>query len=64
MIQRKTNRPNREKLKSLIREQSFVKIAEQYNVSDNAIRKWCDFYQLPRTKKQIKQYTDKEWEQI
>jgi hypothetical protein len=35
-----------------------------YEVSDNAIRKWCDKEQLPRTKKDIQKYTDKEWEEI
>jgi hypothetical protein len=26
-----------------------------YNVSDNAVRKWCQRYDLPRTKKELKQ---------
>ena len=57
----KTDRPNREKLKELIRTTSFTKIGNDYNVSDNAIRKWCDRYNLPRTKKIINSYSDEQW---
>ncbi len=55
------NRPNRAELKQLIRTLPFTKIATQYGVSDNAIRKWCNVENLPCTKKEIKKYTDKEW---
>ena len=57
-------RPNREELKLLIRTKSFLQIGSDYNVSDNAIRKWCDSYNLPRTKKEINSYSDEEWENI
>lgn len=57
-------RPSREELKKLIRSLSFTKIAEQYKVSDNAIRKWCDSYGLPRKKKEINKYSDNEWVNI
>ena len=57
-------RPNREELKKLIRKLPFTKIAEQYNVSDNAIRKWCDSENLPRKKSDINKYNDIEWEKI
>lgn len=59
---RRVDRPNRNKLKSLIRSQSFVQIAKQYGVTDNAIRKWCDEYSLPRTKREIMKISDNEWE--
>lgn len=59
---RYVERPNRGDLKKLIRELSFVEIGKQFHVTDNAIRKWCKSEQLPSTKKEIKQYTDKEWE--
>lgn len=52
---------SREELKKKIRNQSFVEIGKEFGVSDNAIRKWCDFYNLPRTKKEIKQYSDDLW---
>lgn len=54
----------REELKSLIRTHSFVKIGELYGISDNAVRKWCDKFNLPRRKTDIQNYTDEEWEKI
>ena len=57
-MSRTIERPTREKLKELIREKSFLQIAKIYNVSDNAIRKWCDNYNLPRKKTEINNYTD------
>lgn len=54
----------REELKELIRTLPFTKIAEKYNVSDNAIRKWCDKFNLPRKATVIKQYSDEEWQSI
>lgn len=62
--QRRAEWPDREELKLLIRTNSFTAIAKRYKVSDNAIRKWCDNYNLPRRKKEIKSYSDKEWEDI
>lgn len=61
IAKRKVNRPNREELKELIRNKPFTAIAKMYNVSDNAIRKWCDFEKLPRKKIDINKYTDDEW---
>lgn len=57
-------RPSREELKNLIREKTFLEIGKMFNVSDNAIRKWCDKYNLPRKKSEIKSYTNEEWEKI
>lgn len=59
-----TKEIQREELKNLIRTQSFVKIGEIYGISDNAIRKWCDKFNLPRRKIDIQNYTDEEWEKI
>ena len=53
-----TKEITREELKNLIRTQSFVKIGEYYGMSDNAIRKWCDKFKLPRKKTEIQNYTD------
>ena len=53
--------PTREQLKSLIRTTSFLEIGKMYGFSDNAVRKWCDKMNLPRTKKEIKAYSDEEW---
>lgn len=64
LLQRKVDRPSREELKCLIRTVPFTKIAKQFNVTDNAIRRWCDSYCLPRRIKDINSYSDKEWELI
>lgn len=64
LSQRQVERPTRVELKKLIRMYSFVQIGKKYGVSDNTIRKWCDNYNLPRRVKDIKQYTDEEWEKI
>lgn len=64
LLSRTVERPDREKLKSQIRSQSFSALGREYGVSDNAIRKWCDDYKLPRTKKEISKYKDSEWEII
>lgn len=61
---RKVERPSREKLKILIRENSFSQIGKQYFVSDKTICKWCIYYNLPSKKKEINSYTDEEWELI
>lgn len=57
-------RPSREELKKLIRNTPFTKIAAQFGVSDNAIRKWCDAEGLPRKVTDIKKYSDEEWESV
>lgn len=61
---RVSERPDRNELKHLIRTLPFTKIGEIFNVSDNAIRKWCDAYNLPRKKQDIKAYSDEEWDLI
>ena len=53
--ERRKNIPDREELKCLIMSRSFVKVGEIYNVSDNAVRKWCKSYGLPYTRKAISQ---------
>lgn len=55
-------RPDRETFKKEIRELPFTTLGKKYGVSDNAIRKWCDNYNLPRTKKEINNYSDLEWQ--
>lgn len=64
IAQRKCERPSREDLKQLIRTMPFTKIATRFGVSDNAIRKWCDSYGLPRKASEIKAMSDDEWEKI
>ena len=57
-------KPSREILKEKIRALSFLKIGEEYGVSDNAIRKWCKSYNLPYQKSVIKSYTDIDWKKV
>ena len=52
----------KEELKKLIRTTAFTQIGKQFNVSDNAIRKWCIKFGLPKTKKEINSYSDNEWD--
>ena len=61
---RRVERPNREEFKKMIRIMPFTQIGNKYNVSDNAIRKWCDFYNLPRRRKDIEKISDEDWELI
>lgn len=57
-------KPSREVLKEKIRILSFLKIGEEYGVSDNAIRKWCKSYDLPYQKSVIKSYNDADWKKV
>ena len=57
-------KPSREELKNLIRTISFTKIGEMYNVTNNAVVKWCQKENLPFRKKDISQYSDEEWFKI
>lgn len=65
--ERKVNiedRPNREKLKDLIRNNPMLTIGKMFGVSDNAVRKWCKKYYLPYKSTEIKKYADEEWASI
>jgi len=57
-------RPTRDELKKLIRTKTFVELGRIYNVSDNAIKKWCKNYNLPSKKSDIKKMSDSEWSSI
>lgn len=54
----------REELKELIRTQPFTQIGKNFGVSDNAIRKWCEKFNLPRKKTEINNYSDEDWSKI
>lgn len=57
-------KPERDVLKNLIRTIPFVKIGEMYGVSDNAVRRWCDSYNLPRKAREIKKINELDWEKL
>lgn len=61
---RKVNRASKDELKRLIRMTSFLQIGKIYGVSDTAIRKWCKLYGIPYKQKEIKSYSDEEWDLI
>lgn len=60
-MQQTVERPSREELKNMIRTMPFTQIGQQYNVSDNTIRKWCKAVNLPYKKTEINNYSDTEW---
>ena len=47
------NKPSKEELLNLIKSFNFEKIGKMYNVSSNAVRKWCISYNLPYKKKDV-----------
>lgn len=59
-----SRKPDREVLKADIRSMPMVAVGRKYEVSDNAIRKWCISYNLPSKVTEIKSYTDEEWLKI
>ena len=60
----RTERPSREELKTLIRNEPFTVLGRKFGVSDKAIAKWCISYNLPSKKTEIVKYSDEEWEKI
>lgn len=55
---------SREELKHLIRNYPFTTIGKRYAVSDNAIRKWCEKFNLPKKKTEINNISDEDWANI
>ena len=41
-----------------------VVTGNKYNVTDNAIRKWCEKFNLPKRKSDINKYSDLDWSKI
>lgn len=61
-INKREEKPiTREELKKLIRTTPFTTIGKQFNISDNAVKKWCISFGLPSKKKDIAIYTDEDW---
>ena len=61
---RTVTRPTRDELKHLLRTHSFIAIGKLFNVTDNAVRRWCDTEKLPRKSSIIKNFTEEEWQQL
>lgn len=60
----KSKIPPREILKEQIRHIPFVQIGKIYDVTDNAIRKWCKKYNLPNKSTEIKNISEEDWLKI
>lgn len=54
----------KDELKELIRTLPFVHVGKHYNITDNAVRKWCKKFGLPFRSSEIKTMTDEEWETL
>lgn len=39
---------------------SFVNVGKKYGVSDNGVRRWCEHYNIPKTKKKLFEFINKE----
>ena len=63
-LTRKVDRPTREELKTMIRVTPFTRIGQRYNVSDNAVRKWCKSSNLPYKTHDILSLSDEQWNEI
>lgn len=61
---RKVERPSRDLLKSLIRNKSFTQIGLDFGVTDNSVRKWCKYYNLPHRVNDIKSIKEVDWQNI
>lgn len=48
---RKVEWPTPEELEDLLRSHSMVQIGKKYGVSDNAVRKWCKYYEIDLKRK-------------
>ena len=46
-------------INELMNFKSFVELGKKYNISDNAFRKWCKKYNLPSSKKELKEWLNK-----
>ncbi len=56
---RKVERPTKNQLiNDFVKHKSFVQVAKIYNISDNALRKWCISYNLPTKTKEMLKYTE------
>lgn len=53
---RAINIPPKEELSKLLLTESMLSIAKKFNVTDNAVRRWCKKYNLPYKFQDIKEY--------
>lgn len=53
---RKCERPNLHVLLNMVASMPMTQIGKYFGVSDNAIRKWCDYYGIPKKKNEAQDY--------
>lgn len=53
---RKVEWPDALSLLRLVSELPMVQVGKRYGVSDNTVRKWCDYYGIPKNKKDAIRY--------
>ena len=51
-----SRKPNAMLLLKMVSELPMVQIGKKYGVTDSAVRKWCDYYGIPKNKKDAIQY--------
>jgi len=52
--QRKCDRPDKESLLAMLKEKTSTKIAEEYGVSETAVRKWCKKYGIDSSNRRLR----------
>lgn len=63
--EREKNVPDLKSLINSLRQyKNFVKVGKEFGVTDNAVRKWCDKYGIPRSSMVIRNLSDDEWESL
>ena len=55
------DRPTPIEIAQTVKEKGFFRGAKDYGVSDNAVRRWCDEYGIPRHTKQLVAWLDDEF---
>ena len=62
--QYEASKPDRIKLKELIRNNSITEVGRMFQVAPATIYRWCRKFNLPDSKKEIDSYSNEEWELI
>lgn len=56
IYQRSVERPSPLELAKMVVERGFTEVGRQFNVSNNAIKKWCKAYNIPYLKPELKEW--------
>lgn len=59
--ERAKNIPTKDELRKYLLDKSMCAIGRIYDVSDNAVRKWCKKYNLPFKRKDIKKFREENY---